>query len=395
MALAGVYLFCACQPKMAPNPIGSNPGSSAGQPVVPATLPPFTQSTSAEGTSSQGGGGDIPANKQVSADELSKIVNDLKFTIEPILFRMEAYGVSFDQALKVFKENNYPKPELAAKNLTSALNKMFGKSDAIYPVLKKINFEALTDGPCHDLQNEDKDGSAFSKSPNQICISISRLQKKVDHFSELSQIFALAIHELSHRVDATEDEAQAIQFMVLKQFGSATPETFNVVFDSGTDTVLHAWMFTGEDKTFKEKLPDSIPNLCVHIGENATQLKGLLSQKKNYADSIGVMFESPKAFRSLKAAAEQSLYLTGFCGDFSFEDQSIWVAQKGFDPKKPFPVSLFNDGEPNPLSTTPEDGKLLLVKANDWVAALALYQQIQKNINRYIDLSEGRQATLK
>lgn len=369
--IGGVYLLVACEPK--------NGLREANTP------PPVLGAPVAQGTATQGGGGDLPPQKEVSIEELKALIKDLKLTIEPVLYRMEAYGVTYSQALKVFNDAKNPKPEESAKNLVTALDKMFKAENApVYAELERIKFVAHSEGACHDLKNEDKDGSAFNKNPNEICLSVPRLQKKVDHQSELSEVLSLAIHELSHRVKATEEEAQAIQFMVLKQFGSATPESFTEVFSNGIDNSPNIWRFTGEEKTFQEKDSSLLPALCARIGENAVEINKIINKKSNDANAIGVMFERPNLLRALKAASLQSQFLMGFCDNFYQDSFAQMLIDKGFDPEKPFPVSFLNDGEPNPLQLTPQDGQLVFVKPSDWKAALFTYREVKKNMDKYI-----------
>jgi len=379
-------------------PISATKGTGPATSATASTAPPTAGGAplSSAGTSDRGGGGNLPTAKALSAEEILGVIKNIKITMEPVLFRLEAYGITHDQALKVFKEAGYPEPELSAKRLLSVLAKMFGgREPAVYPLFRKLRFVGVVDGPCHDLQNGDRDGSAFNSDPNEICLSVPRLQKKVDHLSELSEILALAIHEISHRVGATEEEAQSIQFVILKQFGASTPESFNSAFLSAFYNTPTVWGFTSPN-AFLEKSSASIPALCAEIGENWAKLRSVMERKSADANTIGIMTERADAFRALKAAVLQSEFLHGFCdNDYQGSYEQTLIDRK-IDPKKPFPISVLNEwGENSPLTLKPEDGQLTFVKPGDCEAASFIYKEIRKSMDRYFDLTAAMSRSMQ
>jgi hypothetical protein len=369
LAILAVDLLVGCVPRTSPS----------------AMHGPAAPSTTGDGTSDAGGGGNISPEKQLSVDEIESVIKDLRYTITPVLFRMEDYGVTYDQALKVFKEKKYPKPEEAAHHLIDVLEKMFSEPDvAVYSILKQVRFVAFAAGACHDLKNADKDGSAFNLDPIEVCISVSRLRTKVTHLTEQSEVLALAIHELSHRAGASEEEAQAVQFMVLQQFGSATPESMNSAFDALLDSPH--WELGSFKKQLLAKDPNSIPELCLNIGENFRDLDRIYTKKTADANTLGVMFERPIALRVLRAARDQSLELEGFCSDLYHD--TFMVQDAGFDPAKPFPISVFHpdEGTKTPSTMRAEDGLERFVDPKDWESALYVFEQLEKSHQHYDEL---------
>ncbi|MBS1983728.1 MAG: hypothetical protein JST16_06105 [Bdellovibrionales bacterium] len=102
--------------------------------------------------------------------------------------------------------------ELTFADNSEVGNKLFKSSPNIYDVLANLTVEAPQLSPCIDPAGNQVDGSADgSLKPNTICISIANLQQKLSEYTYEYETAALILHEASHLLGATEDEAVVIQ----------------------------------------------------------------------------------------------------------------------------------------------------------------------------------------
>lgn len=135
-----------------------------------------------EGGVSDGGGDSIGASK-VSAQEIADKIPELSSWIFPWLY----------------------------KNQTDQANQFIG-------LLKEGSVEVRLTEPCFDKNGTAKDGSIYASQKNQICISAFLLSKKLSKSNFESELAALMIHEFSHFLGTTEDEAVSLQKKALEDF---------------------------------------------------------------------------------------------------------------------------------------------------------------------------------
>lgn len=163
---------------------GCTPGSS--QQSAPTT--PNAHET--EGGVNGGGGGTLPANPS-STYEINEIIEDSKHDLIPYIKGQLRY---YDD-----------------KIAGSAERKVFGSKPNLYDVLEDTNIEVLQDQPCHDAYGRPTDGSIHASKPGAICISAFTIAPKVVSERAKVEVLALIVHELSHLLGTTEEEARTLQ----------------------------------------------------------------------------------------------------------------------------------------------------------------------------------------
>lgn len=106
-------------------------------------------------------------------------------------------------------------------------------------------------GPCYDLSGKPVDGSARGAEPRSVCLSIPRVTKKLSRENYEKQILALLVHEYSHLIGTTEEEATLLQEQALEHFKYFT-EGKPIIEDSVSEYIS----FTEKAVTeLKEQLP--------------------------------------------------------------------------------------------------------------------------------------------
>lgn len=85
-------------------------------------------------------------------------------------------------------------------------------------LIQTVKIFVNSTGPCRDAGGNAVDGSIYSPQPNTICISSFTLGTKLNEDSAFSQTLALVVHEYTHLVGASEDEADRIQEVARREF---------------------------------------------------------------------------------------------------------------------------------------------------------------------------------
>jgi hypothetical protein len=145
-----------------------------------------------EGGVNGGGGGTLPANP-ITVIDVVKIVGESKKTLDPLVkFQLWSH-------VRIgFREG-------------TVAPKLFDGQVTIWNVLQDTNIEILMDKPCHYANGRETDGSVHASKPGAICISAFRIAPKLIIERAPIEINALILHELSHLLGATEDEARDYQ----------------------------------------------------------------------------------------------------------------------------------------------------------------------------------------
>ena len=173
LMLSMVIATTACAPKSI--------GSSA----------PKVSRAEVEGGIDGGGGGTLPANP-ISLSDAKEIIREAK---TPLLMLIK--GQEFSLSL--------------LSRRSSLETKLFGSKPNIWDITNDTDIEILTDRACKDASGQDVDGSVHSSLSNAICISTFRIAPKLIKERARTEIYALILHELSHKLGTTEAEAREYQ----------------------------------------------------------------------------------------------------------------------------------------------------------------------------------------
>jgi hypothetical protein len=148
------------------------------------------------------GGGNAIAEELLPAHQITYLLGKAKEPTFYVLRHLEYFGVKQEVSEKIFRG---PK--------------------TIYQVLAEAQFDPVDKGGCEGIGGSETEHDANSlKTYPKICFSLESLSQKLHERSGKPQLIALIIHELSHVVGATEDEAQELQRLVLEK-------TSNRIFD--------------------------------------------------------------------------------------------------------------------------------------------------------------------
>lgn len=101
---------------------------------------------------------------------------------------------------------------------------------SIIDIIKTTTITPERDGPCYDQDGQEKDGSVDIENKN-ICISTFRLGNKLTLETIRPRLLALLSHEYSHFTGTGEDEAIAIQKLVLKKLARGSTEKAKELID--------------------------------------------------------------------------------------------------------------------------------------------------------------------
>lgn len=85
----------------------------------------------------------------------------------------------------------------------------------IFSAYKGIRYVYSKTQACRDAQGREVDASIYGVSSNQVCLSEQRLSQKLTTGSAPAQLAALLAHEISHKVGASEESAELLQFLIL------------------------------------------------------------------------------------------------------------------------------------------------------------------------------------
>ncbi|MGZ3803541.1 MAG: hypothetical protein ACXVB4_04980 [Pseudobdellovibrionaceae bacterium] len=137
-----------------------------------------------------GGGGTLPA-QPASAYEIQDIAQEAKTNL---LYLLNGY--------EWLENYNSQKP---------LYKKLFGGQRKAQEVLKDLRLEVRLDKPCLTSGGAEVDGSVYGLKPNTICLSAFRISQKLDRAVAQREVLALLMHEVSHFMGTTEEEAVELQ----------------------------------------------------------------------------------------------------------------------------------------------------------------------------------------
>lgn len=157
-----------------------------------------------EGGISGGGGGTLPSNP-ISIYEVKKIVQNSKKDLR-LLLNFYDHGKLKNDSF-IYNEAVY--------------KKIFQGDKTIRDLLETIDIELRETEACYDSENNPVDASIFSKLQNAICLSSFRVAPKLTADNARNEIEALLLHELSHLLGTTEDEAVWLQIRTISDIREA------------------------------------------------------------------------------------------------------------------------------------------------------------------------------
>lgn len=96
-------------------------------------------------------------------------------------------------------------------------------TETIFELLKKTPIEMRMKESCYDQNGVAFDGSIFSNVKGGICISPFSMAPKLNEVNVWYETAALILHELTHLVGATEEEARSIQYDAILDLSRIDP----------------------------------------------------------------------------------------------------------------------------------------------------------------------------
>ncbi len=267
------------------------------------------------------GGGNTIGSSPLSKGEIKDLINQSKDSAVYVLRRIELIG-AFGR-----------KSDLGA--IASVYQKLFLGPKTVYQSLKEVRFNSIETGPCHDTQWDDKDASA--KDSPEICFSLERLSAKLGHDSAQAEVLALVVHEMSHTMGATEDEAVLLQSMVKSSLSSDSldkiPELVKRYRSDLSDAVANVDSFHAGLASYQA------PEICVGIGFIGASINVVMLENWHSwvsSGGNGIIFSAPKEVSALTGAFLKSMNLMSLCAPDKMKQVT-----SAFGSKSEMPLSEF------------------------------------------------------
>ena len=135
--------------------------------------------------------------------------------------------------------------------------KLFNGTVTIFDIINRTSVEVRETAPCLDSNRTEVDGSVFSKYAESICISSYRLVQKLDAYNYDYETSALVLHELSHLLGATEEEAVSIQVaFILNMRTSPYARVQSVIWSAASPLGTFGNELYSEGDNARTRLPD-------------------------------------------------------------------------------------------------------------------------------------------
>jgi hypothetical protein len=174
-------------------------------------------SVSLAGLVSGGGGGTMPS-QPVSQDDILTAIQQARPLVEVHLMAIEAF-------------------RLGGNETHTADRKLFSRGDYIYKILDKVKVETPLYQPCYDLDGNPQDGSVKAGDPSTICISVANLKEKLNADNFETETAALILHEITHLLETSEDEADYIQSEFLAALRGVSFKSLQDWIDANAEAV--------------------------------------------------------------------------------------------------------------------------------------------------------------
>lgn len=105
-----------------------------------------------------------------------------------------------------------------SEKIKSTTRKLFTTNDQFRDIIRNTKIEIKMSEPCYDQKGQPHEGSIYASIPNAICLSPFLMSQKLNENNFEAEMLGLVLHELSHLVGTTEDEATKIQREALWTF---------------------------------------------------------------------------------------------------------------------------------------------------------------------------------
>ena len=198
----------------------------------------------------------------------------------------------------------------------------------IYRILDVLQIEFRKTRPCFDNVGNEKDGSIYTDSHRKlaICISGMKLAQKLTRDNYEVQTAALVLHEVSHLLGTTEDEAVSIQ-------NAAVNGMHGMNFSTARDVAIQTWSGIRSAQLQVEKLRKALPHYSdLHDADLADRtrtladeiLKGVSYLNGRYDGSLGgpTTLLSPIAIRMVDLIWSTHARLNNI--EFATCDPTVW-----------------------------------------------------------------------
>ena len=154
-----------------------------------------------------------------------------------------------------------------------AISKPTGNDGTASLIKTKIYIER--ESSCRDRDQVEVDGSVVSPVPDTVCISSKNLGEKLSDDNAFAQTMALVIHEYSHLLGASEEEAVSIQNAALEEL-------------NGHDSSK----YRGGDAAYRD-LHDAIGKLVDRVPRKSLNPDLTLSDKLDYGKLLSFLNIAP------------------------------------------------------------------------------------------------------
>ena len=190
-----------------------------------------------------GGGGTLPA-EPAGAEAVREIVQNAKRDLK-LFVKYQQWG--------------FKKGEDALED------KLYGEATTLLDVLESTDMAIEMNEPCYDANKVPVDGSIYASKPNAICISAFTIGPKVVAERARIETLALILHELSHVMGTTEEEAISLQKNAAYFLKNTSDETSETRMDA---LRLSAEKLTTRLRTLIEKFDEmSSDDVANHLNE--------------------------------------------------------------------------------------------------------------------------------
>lgn len=286
-----------------------------------------------------GNGGDVKEEFPVSLSYLQNLLADSQLFIRAWLQGLETQMVPD-------RHGSQPRT-LAIPKGSEKLFQSFSKN--IYRILEDTTIVYQTNSPCSSDKGQ-SDGSVLSEKPKKICISGYSLARKLNEGNAKIQLEALILHELSHFMGTTEEEAISIQSQYLEDMRFVSRESIVKYYDSLIEKI-GAFDFVQTQAMILKK--DDFEALCKAVTEASRTIQEVGRRSEITPISLFSAWRRDQ-LDNLNTALGSALYFY-VCSQHPKHPVPWQMAEyvKGFQGKKRIEVSdwMAGRGYPQPKST--------------------------------------------
>lgn len=278
-----------------------------------------------------GGGGDGLTDNKLSPADTEALKANAKFLLRAIFNYQMSLTKDQLSALIAKVDENPEAPKLELAGVESLYSKLFpgGEVENLNSKLADSDVEWREDGACEDLHGEAKDGSALNTGDKPICLSQDRLDKKMSQNTVGVVALALYAHEVGHRLETSEEESVALQWLVGESLGSGNIEGLMTSLAPVPIRMAAKLSRTEFEKLLKSNLADNAQT-CLSILNLENYLKVLAESQENLS---GLRRYTPAMEKQLADLRSAATALTGYCNIESAGQVSAAIGALTYDPK--------------------------------------------------------------